>query len=83
MSRQNRMSALQLIDILDKFKAYRHLMPAQTQDIFAKSGTLKNVSTYAGYINRNDNWTPFAIMINQRVNFKFREEVALELLKTL
>ncbi|MDH3608086.1 MAG: D-alanyl-D-alanine carboxypeptidase [Gammaproteobacteria bacterium] len=83
LSRQNRMSALQLIDILDKFKAYRHLMPAQTQDIFAKSGTLKNVSTYAGYINRNDSWTPFAIMINQRVSFKFREEVALELLKTL
>ena len=83
LSRQNRMSAQQLIDVLNKFKIYRHLMPAQTQDIFAKSGTLKNVSTYAGYINRNDNWTPFAIMINQRVSFRFREEVALELLKKL
>jgi len=76
------MSAQQLVDILTKFKPYRHLMPSQTQDIFAKSGTLKNVSTYAGYINNND-WSPFAIMINQKVNFKFREEVALDLLNNL
>lgn len=83
LSRQNRMSAKQLIDVLNKFKKYRHLMPSQTQDIFAKSGTLNNVSTYAGYLNHNDDWTPFAIMINQRVNFNFREEVALDLLKQL
>jgi len=82
LSRQNRMSAQQLVDILTKFKPYRHLMPSQTQDIFAKSGTLKNVSTYAGYINNND-WSPFAIMINQKINFKFREEVALDLLNNL
>ncbi len=81
LSRQNRMSAKQLVDVLDKFKPYRNLMPSQTQEIFAKSGTLKEVSTYAGYINRNDYWMPFAIMINQRVSFRFREKVAIELLK--
>ena len=81
LSRQNRLSAQQLIDVLNKFKPYRHLLPSQTDDIFAKSGTLNNVSTYAGYINRNDYWTPFAIMINQQVSFRFREEVAAELLK--
>ncbi len=81
LSRQNRMSAKQLVDVLDKFKPYRNLMPSQSQDIYAKSGTLKDVSTYAGYINRNDYWMPFAIMINQRVSFKFKEEVAAELLK--
>jgi D-alanyl-D-alanine carboxypeptidase/D-alanyl-D-alanine-endopeptidase (penicillin-binding protein 4) len=81
LSRQNRMSAQQLIDVLDKFKTYRHLMPSQSQNIFAKSGTLKDVSTYAGYLNRNNYWAPFAIMINQRVSFKFKEEVAEELLK--
>jgi D-alanyl-D-alanine carboxypeptidase/D-alanyl-D-alanine-endopeptidase (penicillin-binding protein 4) len=83
LSRKNRMSAEQLIDVLTKFKTYRHLMPSQTQDIFAKSGTLNNVSTYAGYLNHNNDWTPFAIMINQRVKFRFREEVALDLLKQL
>lgn len=79
LSRQNRLSAQQLIDVLNKFKPYRHLMQAQTQNIFAKSGTLNNVSTYAGYIHKNDYWAPFAIMINQRVSFRFREKVAEEL----
>ncbi|MEJ2116143.1 MAG: peptidase S13, partial [Gammaproteobacteria bacterium] len=83
LSRQNRMSAKQLVDVLDKFKPYRHLMPSQSEDIFAKSGTLKDVSTYAGYINRNDYWMPFAIMINQHVSFNFKEKVAAELLKEL
>jgi len=81
LSRQNRLSAQQLIDVLNQFKPYRHLLPSQTDDIFAKSGTLNNVSTYAGYINRNNGWSPFAIMINQRVNFHFRNEIALELQK--
>lgn len=80
LSRQNKLSAKQLVDVLNKFRAYRELMPTQTTNIFAKSGTLNGVSTYAGYINRNNNWSPFAIMINQRVNFHFREEVAKELL---
>ena len=80
LSRKNRLSAQQLIDVLQKFESYRYLLPTQTPGIFAKSGTLKNVSTYAGYLHRNDYWSPFAIMINQAVNFHFREEVAKELL---
>ena len=81
LSRKNRLSAKQLIDVLEKLEPYKHLLPNQSPEIFAKSGTLSNVSTYAGYINRDDHWSPFAIMINQRVNFHFREEVAKELLK--
>ncbi len=81
LSRKNRMSAQHLVDVLNKFTSYRHLMPAQTNDIFAKTGTLHNVSTYAGYINRNSHWSPFVIMINEPVNFHFRKEVALELHK--
>lgn len=80
LSRKNRLSAQQLIDVLQKFESYRYLLPTQTPEIFAKSGTLKNVSTYAGYLHRNDHWSPFAIMINQAVSFQFREEVAKELL---
>ena len=79
LSRKNRLSAKQLIDVLQKFESYRYLMPTQTPNIFAKSGTLENVSTYAGYINRDNQWSPFAIMINQAVNFHFREEIAKEL----
>lgn len=81
ISRMNRLSAKQLIEILEKFKPYRYLMPAQNSLIYAKSGTMKNVSTYAGYLKRDDNWSPFALMINQAVNFSFREKVAAELLQ--
>ena len=81
LSRMNRLSAMQLIEILEKFKPYRYLMPTQNSHIYAKSGTMKNVSTYAGYLKRDDDWSPFALMINQPVNFSFREKVADELLK--
>ncbi len=81
LSRKNRMSAQHLVDALSRFKPYHHLMPTQTDAIFAKSGTLNNVSTYAGYINRNNDWSPFAIMINHPVNFHFRNEIAVELHK--
>lgn len=81
LSKNNRLSARQLVDILNKFKVYKHLLPAQNSHILAKSGTLKNVSTYAGYINRDSEWSPFALMINQTVNFTFREKIADALLK--
>lgn len=81
LSTKNRLSAHQLVDLLNRFKKYRHLLPAQNSHILAKSGTLKNVSTYAGYLNRNNQWSSFALMINQRVNFNFREKLAIELLK--
>ena len=80
LSRKNRLSAQQLINVLLKFESYRYLLPTQTPEILAKSGTLKDVSTYAGYLHRNDYWSPFAIMINQAVSFHFRDEVAKELL---
>lgn len=81
LSMRNRLSVRQLMDVLEKFKPYRHLMLAQNSNIFAKSGTLKNVSVYAGYLNRYNQWSSFALMINQKVNYTFREQVALELLK--
>ena len=81
LSRLNQLNSKQLVDVLDRFKPYRNLMPSQTPHIIAKSGTLKNVSTYAGYINRNNEWHSFALMINQKVPYNFREQIAIELLK--
>ena len=81
LSRDNRLSARQLIDILQHFLPYRDLISRQNDRILAKSGTLKGVSTYAGYLFRSDQWMPFALMINQSVPYNFRKKVALELLK--
>lgn len=80
LSKDNRLNARQLADVLRAFGEYRHLMPLQNKKIRAKTGTLKNVSTYAGYIKRNQEWLLFALMINQPVNYFFREKVAEELL---
>ncbi len=81
LSTQNRLSAQQLIDVLNSFKPYKHLMPMQNSQILAKSGTLKRVSTYTGYLNHSEHWSSFALMINQKIPYNFRKQVATELLK--
>ena len=80
LSRKNRLSALQLVSLLDEFQDYRSLLPSQNPKIFAKSGTLKGISTYAGYLYREHSWWPFALMINQKIDYKFRERLAKQLL---
>lgn len=80
LSKKNRLSAYHLIDILKRFEPYRNLMPKQNSMILAKSGTLKNVSTYAGYLSNKNELSLFALMINQKIYYSFREKVALELL---
>ncbi len=80
LSRNNRLSAKQLIDVLKQFLPYRDLLSHQNNRILAKSGTLKGISTYAGYLFRSAQWMPFALMINQPVKYNLRKRVALELL---
>ena len=80
LSRQNRLSARQLIDVLQDFQQYRYLMPAQNEKIRAKTGTLRNVSTYVGYLQRHGEWSLFALLINEPVRYDFRERLAETLL---
>ena len=56
-------------------------MPRQrgNSGIRAKTGTLRGVSSYAGYVRRNGHWSTFALLINQPVNYKLRLQVASEL----
>ena len=80
LSRNNQLSARQLSEIAQQFVPYRDLMPVQKRQILAKSGTLSGVSCYAGYVFRDDAWLTFALMINQPVEYRFREHLAEELL---
>ncbi len=82
LSRANRLSASQLIEIVQSFVPYRDLMPAQNQVIKAKSGTLNGVSCYAGYVFREGEWLSFALLINHPVEYRFRERLAEELVTT-
>lgn len=79
LSRGNRLSARQLVDVLDAFAPYRSLLPRQGDLILAKTGTLTGVSTYAGYVNRGGHWAPFSLLINQPVDAGLRKQVAADL----
>lgn len=79
LSRHNRLSPTQLIDVLSAFKPWRHLLPEIEPDVFAKSGSLLGVSALAGYIQNESKWYPFAFMINQKVPYHYRNRLIKEL----
>jgi D-alanyl-D-alanine carboxypeptidase/D-alanyl-D-alanine-endopeptidase (penicillin-binding protein 4) len=76
LSRGNRLSARQLLDLVKAFAPYRDLLPAQNGRVLAKTGTLTGVSCYAGYVRREGGWQPFSLLINQPVAYNLRLEVA-------
>jgi len=79
LSRENRLSPAQLVDLLHAFKGWKNLLPEVEQGVFAKSGTMNQISTLAGYIVNKRHWQPFAVMMNQAVPYKFRNRIAVEL----
>ncbi|NEV60874.1 D-alanyl-D-alanine carboxypeptidase/D-alanyl-D-alanine-endopeptidase [Thiorhodococcus minor] len=81
LSRANRLSARQLVALVEAFAPYRELLPAQDGDpgVRAKTGTLRGVSCYAGFVRRSGSWAPFALLINQPVDHNLRRRVASSL----
>ncbi len=61
ISRNNRISALDMQTILEKFKPHRHLLKKSGKVLF-KTGTLKNINNRAGYIERTPN-KPYSFVI--------------------
>lgn len=83
LSHRNRLSPQQLVALLEAFRPWKTLLPEIENQIFAKSGTLIGVSTLAGYINQQQQWLPFALMINQSVPFHYKNQLALKLKQQL
>ena len=52
ISRKNRISALDMLTVLNRFKPYRHLLRKNDREFF-KTGSLRGVRTRAGYLERN------------------------------
>jgi len=63
LSRENKISARQLLKLLQVFYPYAHLLKEKDGVLF-KTGTLKGVSNRIGYIFSQDNYYPFVIMRN-------------------
>ncbi|MCK5895367.1 MAG: D-alanyl-D-alanine carboxypeptidase [Cocleimonas sp.] len=82
LSRKNRLTPKQLVDLLHRFTRWKHLLPKKETGVYAKSGTLRGVSTLAGYLVRGNEWKPFALMINQSVPHKLRNRIAKQLRQT-
>ena len=82
LSRKNHLKPTQLVDLLNRFKRWKYLLPKKATGVYAKSGTLKGVSTLAGYLVRGNEWKPFALMINQSVPHNLRIRIAKQLRKT-
>jgi D-alanyl-D-alanine carboxypeptidase/D-alanyl-D-alanine-endopeptidase (penicillin-binding protein 4) len=79
LSRTNRLSPTQLVDVLGRFRTWKHLLPEIEPRIYAKSGSLIGVSALAGYIKKKNKWRPFAVIINQKTPYHFRNKIAIEL----
>ena len=82
LSRGNRLSARQLLDVVVAFKPYMELLPEYKDRVRAKTGTLKRVSCYAGFVKRRGGWQPFSLLINQSVPHGLRKQVAEALART-
>lgn len=76
LSRGNKLSARQMLQAVKAFEPYRELMPRYKGKVRAKTGTLRGVSCYAGFVNRKGTWQPFCLLINQQVGGAFRKHVA-------
>ena len=83
LSRRNKISAAQFIELLYAFMPYRELLASETKGIHAKTGTLRGVSCYAGYIDSPQGPAPFALFINSPVPYNYRMEIAAALQRLL
>lgn len=71
ISRQNLMSARQLMKVLESFRPYHELVSLK-DGVRLKSGTLTDVYNYAGYLETDNGLRPFVIMTHQRSNHRNR-----------
>jgi serine-type D-Ala-D-Ala carboxypeptidase/endopeptidase (penicillin-binding protein 4) len=67
LSRKNQISPRTMITVLEAFAPFADLLPTKHEALI-KSGTLKGVYCYSGYLEDQGRMAPFAIMLNQQVN---------------
>jgi D-alanyl-D-alanine carboxypeptidase/D-alanyl-D-alanine-endopeptidase (penicillin-binding protein 4) len=81
ISRDNRVSAVQMVQVLQEFLPYYYLMRREGREFF-KTGTLYGISTRAGYIKRtNGEFYRYVIMFN--TPGKSTDSLILRLLRIL
>lgn len=86
LSRQNRLSAIQIDSLLKSLQPHKSLFKRIANDravIHAKTGTLDGVRSYAGYIDFADVGYRFVFVFNRSVPWRYREQLLDKLVKQL
>ena len=88
LSRTNRLSALQINDLLKELEPNKSLFKKikhNTAEVYAKTGTLDGVRSYAGYINfaNRSGGFRFVFMFNRKVPWRYREKLLDHLIEEL
>jgi D-alanyl-D-alanine carboxypeptidase/D-alanyl-D-alanine-endopeptidase (penicillin-binding protein 4) len=86
LSRENRLSARQIDSLLARLSLHRKLLkkvehPDAT--VYAKTGTLDGVRSYAGFISVADKDYRFVFIFNRAVPWRYREQVLENLIRQL
>ncbi len=71
ISRNNRVTAGAMLDILERFRPYASLMPLENGR-YIKSGTMSGIYCYAGYFLHKGVMDSFVIILNQKRNNRDR-----------
>lgn len=80
LSRQNQISVAQMLQFLHVFKPWIYLLPSRFDGLKAKTGTLSDNHSLAGYLQDDQQrWLPFALLVNKKMPANYR----YNLMKTL
>jgi len=76
LSRCNKISVGQLADVVQKLRSWRTLLPSYHGRVFAKTGTMSDISSYAGfYLDKKQQWQVFVFIANEFGDHSFRRSL--------
>lgn len=87
LSRLNKLSAMQIDHVLAQLEPHKALLKRIKNNsnavVYAKTGTLNNVRSYAGYIELGRLRARFVFNFNRKVPYRYRDEILERLLRDL
>ncbi len=79
LSRHNHLSARQLDQLLQRFQPWRDLLPHKPGGLIGKTGTLKGVGCFAGYLSDRHDAPSIVLMLNDDALASRRDRILRQL----